>query len=70
MTSGECGTQAELTGENGGGNYTRKLAGVLTRGGRVRSTDSQEIQHGTLALENGTSANGADFDRGHGHSDL
>ena len=70
VTGREGSAQAELTGENGGGNDTGELASVLTGGSGVSSTDSQEIQHGSLAFEDGTSANGADLDGGHGYSNL
>lgn len=70
VTGRKGGAKTELTRENGGGNDAGELASVLTRGGGVRSADSQEVQHGTLGFEDGTSANSADFDGGHGHGNL
>lgn len=70
MSGGESSAQAELTSENRGSDDARQLASILTRGGGVRATDTKEIQHGALSLQDGTTTDGTDLDTGHGNCDL
>jgi hypothetical protein len=70
MTGSKGSAQTELTGQHGGGNDARQLAGILTGGGWVSTADTQKVQHGSLAFKDGTTTNGADLDGRHRHSDL
>jgi hypothetical protein len=70
VASGKRSAQAELTGQDGGRDDAGQLASVLTRGGGVRTTDTEHLKHGGLRLENGTATNGADLNRGHGDGNL
>jgi hypothetical protein len=70
MAGSKSSAQTEFTGQDGGGNDTRQLAGVLTRGGGVSTAYTQEVQHSSLAFKDSTTADGTDLDRGHRNSDL
>lgn len=70
MTSGQCGTQTQFSGQDGGTDDARKLTSVISRVGGVGATNTEEIQHGGLSLQDRTAADGADFNRRHGHGDL
>ena len=63
-------TQTELTSQHRGGNDARQLARVLTRGGGVRSANTEQVKHSGLRLKDGTTTNGTDLNRGHRDSDL
>jgi hypothetical protein len=47
-----------------------KLLGVGAGGSGVGAAAAQEVEHGCLGFEDGSAADGADFDGGHGHGDL
>jgi hypothetical protein len=70
VTSGKSSTETELTSQDGSRDYTGQLAGVLTGGGRVSATNTKQIQHRALGLENGTTADSSDLYGGHRHGDL
>lgn len=70
MTGGERSAQTEFTGENRGCDDSRQLASIFTRGGRVRTANTEHVQHGGLCLQDGTTTNGAHLDGRHGHGDL
>jgi hypothetical protein len=70
VAGGKSSTQTELTSEDGSSDDTGQLAGVLTRGGRVRAANTEHVQHRALGLEDSTTPDGADLNGRHRHSDL
>jgi hypothetical protein len=50
VAGGKSSTQTELTSEDGSSDDTGQLAGVLTRGGRVRAANTEQVQHRALGL--------------------
>ena len=70
MASSKRTAQTELTGENSSSDDTSKLACVVTGAGRVGSPDAEQIKHGALGLKDSATAEGTDFEGGHGDRDL
>lgn len=70
VTGREGAAEGELTGEDTGGDDTGELARVVTGVGWVGAAHTEEVEHCGLGLEDGPTAEGADFDRGHGDGDL
>lgn len=70
VTSSESSTETELTSEYRSRDNTGQLAGILTRGGGVSATDTKQIQHRALGLEDGTTTNGTNFNGRHRHGNL
>jgi hypothetical protein len=70
VSSGERRAQTELTGENGGGDDARQLAGVLTGVGGVSSTNAKQVEHGTLGFKDSTTTDGTHLNTRHRNSDL
>lgn len=67
VASGQSGTQAKLSRKHGGGDNARQLPRVLARVARMRAPDAKHLQHRRLRLQNRTTANRADLNRGHRH---
>jgi hypothetical protein len=70
VTSSKGCTERQFTGEDTSSNNTCKLASVVARVSRVGATDTEQIEHGRLRLEDCTTTNGTDFDTRHGDRDL
>ena len=70
MTSAKSAVERQLSSENTGTDDAGKLACVITRGLLVRAAYAKEVKHGGLGLKDGTAANSADLDGGHGDGDL
>lgn len=61
MTRTQRTIQTEFTRKHTCGNDAGKLPCIVTRGGWVSATHAEEVKHGGLGLENGATANGANF---------
>lgn len=70
MASGERAAKTELTRKNCRRNDSSQSTGVVARRGWVRASHTQHIKHGTLWLEDRTSANRTHLDRRHRHAHL
>ena len=70
MTGAQSAVERQLSSENAGTDDAGKLACVVTRSLLVRAAYAKEVQHSGLGLKDGTAANGADLNRGHGDGDL
>ena len=64
------GAETELTGKDGGGHDACETAGVVSWVGWVCTTDSEQVEHGSLSLEDGAAADGTDFYGWHGDADV
>ena len=62
MTGAQRTVERQLTGQDTGGNDTSELPGVVTGRCWVSAAYAKEIEHGGLGLEDGTAADGTDFD--------
>ena len=65
-----CGKRAderELTGHDGGGDNASELLRVLARVGEVCALDAEHLEDGALGRKNGSTTDGADFNRRHRH---
>lgn len=70
VTSGQGRAQREFTSEGSRTDDTGETTGVVTGVSGVRATDTKEVEHSRLRLEDGAAAEGADFKRRHGDADL
>jgi hypothetical protein len=70
MTSAQSAVERQLSSENASTDDAGKLACVVTRNLLVRAAYAEEVQHSGLGLKDGTAANGADLNGGHGDGDL
>jgi len=70
VAGGEGGAEGELAREDGGGDDACERAGVLAGTGEVGPAHAEQVEHRTLRVQDGTAAEGADFDGGHGDGDL
>ena len=70
MTRGQGAAQRELAGENCSSHNARETARILSGAGRVRPTNTKHVEHGALRLQDGSTAESTNFQRGHGHRDL
>lgn len=62
--------QRQLTGEDGSTDDACQASRVVAGVGRVGATDTQHVEHGTLRLQDGSSAKSAHLDRWHGDGNL
>jgi hypothetical protein len=70
MASSESCTKRQLTGEDTSSDNTCKLASVVTGVCRVGTTNTEQVEHGGLGLENCTTTNGTNFNTRHRDRDL
>lgn len=70
VASGESGTQRQLTSQDSGSDDTSEATSVVTGVGRVRSADTEDVEHSALRLEDSTATKSTDFERGHRDGDL
>lgn len=70
VASGKGAAQAELPSQNASSHNTGKFPGVVTGIGGVSAPDAKEVEHSALRLEDGPASNRADFNRGHGDTNL
>lgn len=70
MPGREGAAQTELAGQYGSGNDTREALRILAWVRGVGAAHAEEVEHGALGLEDGTTTDGTDFDRRHGDGDL
>jgi hypothetical protein len=70
MTSSKGSTETELTRQNSSRHDLGQTSRVVTGIGRVCTSDAQHVEKRRLCFQDGTTANGADFYRGHRHADL
>lgn len=70
VAGGKGCAETEFTGEDGGGHDTGEASGVVTGAGWVSATDTEEVKHGSLSLEDGAAADSADFYRRHRDADV
>lgn len=70
VAGGESTAEGQLTRQDGCRDNASKAAGVVSGVGGVRSSDAEQLQHGSLGVQDGATAKGADFQRGHGNGDL
>lgn len=71
QVAGSKGTaEGQFTSQDCRGNDAGKAAGVVARVGGVRSSDTEQLQHGALGVQDGATTESADFQRGHGDGDL
>ena len=66
MACCQCATETELAGKYACGDDARELPAVVTGVRGVGAFDAEEFEHGRLCFEDGATADGADFDGGHG----
>jgi hypothetical protein len=62
--------EGQFTGQDARGNDARELARVVAGRGLVGAAHAEQVEHGGLGLEDGATANGADFDGRHRDGDL
>ena len=70
VASRKSTAKGQLAGQDGSGDNASQTPGVLTRVGRMRTADTEHVEHGRLGLEDGATAKGADFNRRHRNRDL
>lgn len=70
VASSQGRTQGQFERQNRPADDASKLASVLPRRRRMGSANTEELEHRTLRLEDRPAAQGADFERGHGHGNL
>lgn len=70
MTGGQGTAERKLAGEDGCTDDAGETAGVVTGVGGVRASDTKDVKHGALGLEDGTTAESSDLERGHRDRDL
>lgn len=70
MARGQGTAERKLACENGCADDAGKTAGVVSRVGGVRASDTKDVEHGALRLEDGTTTKSSDLERGHRDGDL
>ena len=70
VTSGEGTAQGQLAGKDSSTDDAGQTAGIVSRVCGVRASDTKDIKHGALGLEDGTTTKGSDLKRGHRDGDL
>lgn len=70
VASRERRAQRQLTSQHSGGDDAGEKASVLAGSDGVGATHTKYVKHGGLRLENGATAQGADFDGRHRNGDL
>lgn len=70
MTSGQGRAKGEFASEGGRTDNASETTGVVAGVGGVGAAHAEEIEHGGLWLQDGATAEGADFEGGHGDADL
>ena len=70
VASSKSRAKRKLTGQDSRRDDAGQPPGVFAGASRVRTTDTQHVEHGCLRLENRTAAQGANFERRHRDGDL
>ena len=70
MSRGQRRTQREFASKYTCSYNSRKLSSIVARVGGMRATDTEQIEHCCLRLEDGATTNSTDLDARHGHGDL
>jgi hypothetical protein len=70
MTSCKRTSQAQFTGKHSRSDDAGELLRVLAWFNCRGSTHAEEVEHGSLWLEDRAAANSSDFNAGHGHGDV
>ena len=68
VTGCEGADEGEFASHNGGGDDAGELLSVLARVSLVCALHAEHLQNGLLRCEDGTAADGADFNTRHGYS--
>lgn len=70
LARSQGGAEAQLAGQDRGGDDACQLAGIVTWVFGVSAAQAEEVEHGGLRAEDGATAYCANFDGGHGDGDL
>lgn len=70
VPSSQCRAERELSSQYGRGNDPSEHPCIITRVCWMSATDSKEVEHGTLRLEDGATADCTNFDGRHRNRDL
>lgn len=66
MTRSERTHQTQFTGHDGCDDDSSETLSVCTWRSGMGTSDAEHVEHGALGGKDGTAADGADFNRGHG----
>lgn len=70
VTGSQSTAERKFSSKDRGTDDAGQTAGVVTRVGGVRATDTKEIKHSALGLKDSTATEGSNLKRRHGNRDL